>query len=627
MSSRAREDLPAVPTVAALERAWAAGDVEPWLEKIPDEGARARLRRALHIDRVLLEAAPASLGSYLYARTLGEAALKPLVAAWESELDARGAPWAKALRPMSLPAGLVAELHLSELLPGVTCADADIDALPLQQIALGERAVLEVSFRRSTAPSGEVVERLRCAWRGATTDAATAPRPPYPKLTSNGWGPISLVRTAGADPIELPCPEEGSARAHFTGDGERLFVYGTLEDYDGGFAMQLDPRTLEVQLSLDTEEQVLGGSSCDRPEVLLVECSRERLLWSGGQLHALAIADRDAALSPDGNYLAVHDYWGSERIEIWSIAELLAAGAEPPQRGFPTSFDPTGDRLVSERTLYHGHTGEAIAPLDPWFGHSLVGGPPLQPYHCSERFIINLSTFLELWDTRTGATIPPFRDVEDSSPRRFHRGDMLAFDTRGLAFAVISRFQRSRVQLYPLPADGTVQTIAFGLEAQGFALSGDASLIAVQGPGPVEVRSRTGELVGSWDWLHPRPEIEDFVSRTSLRFSRDGDRLACEIPGGGWQIWSFAGSAGDQVLATRDELETLADFAALPRTWAALRASAEWIFEAGTRTLLTHLPSGTRIALPAAGPWVRNPADPCIAASPSAHVELRAPRR
>ena len=50
-----------------------------------------------------------------------------------------------------------------------------------------------------------------------------------------------------------------------------------------------------------------------------------------------------------------------------------------------------------------------------------------------------------------------------------------------------------------------------------------------------------------------------------------------------------------------------------------------WSFDGSTRSVFTHVPTGTRIALPVSGPWIYNPADPRIVACDELHAVLHAP--
>lgn len=52
--------------------------------------------------------------------------------------------------------------------------------------------------------------------------------------------------------------------------------------------------------------------------------------------------------------------------------------------------------------------------------------------------------------------------------------------------------------------------------------------------------------------------------------------------------------------------------------------SPDWTVKAGPPTLLVHGPTSTRLALPAAGPWGFNPAEPRYLACDALHIELRA---
>jgi hypothetical protein len=100
-----------------------------------------------------------------------------------------------------------------------------------------------------------------------------------------------------------------------------------------------------------------------------------------------------------------------------------------------------------------------------------------------------------------------------------------------------------------------------------------------------------------------------------LRFSSDGKRIARFVEGDGWRIWSFADDREDHVIE-HAALDALPDFAC---PW-----PADWTLETDEMTLFTHRPTSTRIAIPATGQWVCNPADSRILACDVVHLELRA---
>jgi hypothetical protein len=190
--------------------------------------------------------------------------------------------------------------------------------------------------------------------------------------------------------------------------------------------------------------------------------------------------------------------------------------------------------------------------------------------------------------------------------------------------------QSSRVVLHTLPA-GQTRELMFALEGSAIAISPDGERIAIQRRGAVEIRTADGALLqrhhgtsrsareakrareGEPLVRHPPSHVTQDREAT-LRFSRDGRRIARFVPGTGWRIWE-PGKTDIEHLAADRPLDDVADFAA---PW-----PADWTIEADSKTVFTHQPTGTRIALPVCGPWVSNPADPRILACDGLHIALR----
>src|SRR5262249_25694587 len=118
-------------------------------------------------------------------------------------------------------------------------------------------------------------------------------------------------------------------------------------------------------------------------------------------------------------------------------------------------------------------------------------------------------------------------------------------------------------------------------------------------------------------FAHPggKASKEGDYGDSSLRFSTDGHAIASFVEGDGWRVWSLDGDRALH-LADRGAIDALSGFAP-PR-------QRDGDVEGGSATIFGHRPTGTRIALPAAGPWVHNPARPEIVACDALHVELRA---
>jgi hypothetical protein len=586
-------------SLADLEALAASGNLEPWLARIPDEAARSRLRRALAIDRRLCTLYPQSLASCLLARTRGDHALEGLHAGWRRELEERGAPWVEALRPLPVSAGLLAELHSGDgiaMAPAYHVAFETDDVVTLRYLAPHDQ--LRWSWRHSKTP----IER--CA-----EPSEPAPGAGFPRFESHGWGETFLVRSPDAAPIALPCPDGGSASARLSSDGTRVIVYGTYDDYDGGFVYLVDPTTLAIERSVDTARPVSKVHECTSREVWLVETYGGLVAWIDGQARALPIPQdlaRAAALSPSGTHVATL----GDGLRVWSLDELLARGDRPSKPGFPARFDPTGERLLAGTTMFDGMTGQKLAELKPGFGQYLEGGPARPWMKLGTRHLISLHGGLRLWDTRSAARV----SVTDRPSYASWYG--VAYDRAGLQLAALRRGDDT-VRVHELPG-GPVRTMTFGLCGVAIAMSPDGHAVAVQQGGAIEVRTADGALrfQGGQVATGDADERGGSGLEDTLRFSVDGARIARFVEGDGWRIWSLDGAQEVEHVIEREAIAEVADFAP-PRPH-------DWTIEPDTMTVFVHRPTGARIAIPVAGPWICNPADPQIVASDGAHLRLRA---
>lgn len=591
--------------MAGLEAAAATDTLPTWLAALPTDILRWKVRRALEFDRQLWTRHPASLASCLLARTLHMPELAPLREAWHEELDARGIPWIRPLRALPVADGLLAELH----------GDADLDLGGLRQprfvqdgSVLLEDIYLHPSFRGSKPRRRD---RLRWKWeRGETAFEPdpqadeTSPQERYPRFESDGWGPQYLVRTPGQPREQLPCPKRGSADACLSADGRRLFVYGTHDEYSGGFVYILDFATLEIERQVNTDAPVSQVHECSRRNLLLLNTYRGLWVWSGERVRPLPISADEASLSPSGRYVVTFD----SRLRVWLLSELLLLGNKP-RNGFPSCFDPSGTRLLAGRRLSDGRTGELIAELTPAYGQYLEGGPPSPWLHFGERFLLMLHSGLRVWDTRSGAPL------HIDNPLHLFSGDSLAYDRAGSRLAVL-HLGNKKVELHELPAGRPLATIGFDMGGTVVAMSEDGAAIAVRAELKVEVRAASGELLGRFSHPGGAPHAQDTRHEVcTLRFSADGRRIASFLEGDGWRIWDLQGGH-EEHLGSLTELESRAGLAE-PRP-------RDWDIDADTQTLFVHRPTGTRIALPVAGPWVCNPADPQNVACYEFHAELRA---
>jgi hypothetical protein len=231
-------------------------------------------------------------------------------------------------------------------------------------------------------------------------------------------------------------------------------------------------------------------------------------------------------------------------------------------------------------------------------------------FHLGERFLVCLHHMLGVWETRSGASAPVRERL------RFPQWYSVAYDCAGTRLAAL-RGGRSEVAIHELPSGRKTGTIRFDLAGDVVAMSGDAEAIAVRQGTAIEVRSAQGTPIRRF--AHPGAaapdEHEPMLAGRSLRFSSDGQRLASFREGDGWRIWALAGDHAAHLPAF-EAIDVAESFAApSPR---------DWDVEGSIRTLFVHRPTGTRIALPAAGPWVPNPTDPRVLACDDLHVELRA---
>lgn len=580
------------------------------MQCIPDEVVRSRLHRALEIDRRLWTQYPDSLPSCVLARTLGDCDVAELHARWILELDERATPWIAALRPLPVTAGLLAELY---------DGDHDISLKDYHgPLSFDSDDVVSLrSIRPSAAFPGGA--HLRWSWARREVTVGPAPQPDMPADVDrfpriHNSGAAFLIR--GTETIRLPCPEGGIARAQFTADGSRLIVYGTLgidrnEDGDedkGGFVHVVNPTTLAIERSLETRRSVGEVYDCACRDLLLVLTSEGLAAWVGEQVYELPLkagSFDQQALSPTGTYLV--SFLGA-RLQVWSLDELIRRGRAPLGGGFPTCFDPSGDRLVSGRWLFDGRSGRLIAEVDSNPGGYLEGGPALPWLHFGTRYLISEGAS-RVWDTRSGQR----REAQEEL--FYPQWYSLAYDREGVRLAALHR-RRATVTLRELPGGRLLRELSFELKGTAVAMSPDGRAIAIQRGRAVEVRADDGALLLRAGHAVGAPEskyIHDPNDHT-LRFSVDGQRIARFVEGDGWRIWSLVDKREDHVVE-HEAIDELTDFAS---PW-----PSDWTLEAGAMTLFTHRPSGTRIALPAAGPWVCNPADPRILACDAVHLELR----
>ncbi len=595
-------------SLAALASALAVDTLETWLAGLEPEALRSRIRRALAIDRRLCTQYPDSLASCLLARTFGDPAFAHLHAAWTQELERSGVPWIRPLRALPVAGGLVAELHAG--------AGLSFTALALPRFTSNDEVVVVARRLHPKVQPPEQRRRERLRWAWAADEAVIEADPQadepaqsghFPQIAQDGWGPAYLVRSPGTQRIALPCPDEGSADARFTADGARLIVYGTLDEYAGGFVWIVDPQTLAVERTLATGSPVSAVAEGNQGQMLVSTYHNGTIAWIDGRAQQLPDLVGALCLSPDGLWVA--SFAGS--LQIWSLSELLRIGGSPPEAGFPARFDPNGNRLICGRQLLDGRSGRPIARLDVSLGAYLEGGPAQPWLYFGTGALICSHGGLRLWDTHSGAPLAMKQHL------RFPYWYTLAYDRAGARLAVLRKGDTA-VALHGLPRGVLLRTLSFELAGSAVAMSPDGEQVAIQEGAAIEVRTAEGALVRRFgDPATNGAEHRGRFGDATLKFSTDGQRVAWFVEGEGWRIASLAGEAEVQHLAEREALAEVPDFAPpLPRDWA---------IEVNTTTIFTHRPSGARIALPVAGPWVFNPGDRRIAACNEMHLELCGP--
>jgi len=585
-------------SIAALESALAAGSVESWLKGLQARTIRPRVRRMLEADRRLLSKYPDSLGSCLLARTFGDRAFASLHEAWQRELAARGRPWIRPMRALPWAGAPLAELHAENGL--------SFKGLQRPSFASEDEVVVEALRLHPSVqpPEQRRHERLRWRWKRGAPVVEPVPRDEpakdYPRFETKGWGPSFLLRAPEAPPVELPCPEEGSADAQFSADGSRVIVYGTHDEYAGGFVWVVDPETLAVERKLETDSPVSRVYEGGRGTLLVTTSRSGTLAWIGTRARQIPDLGEALCVSPSGDLVASL----GASLQIWSLAELVHLGVTPPEPGFPPQFDPSGDRLLWEMQLLDGRTGRQIAALAAEFGRYLEGGPAQPSLYFGTRHLISTHGGLQIWDTRTGEALTP----EDSPPLSMRY--TLAYDRAGSWLAALCQGEKT-VTVHELPHGRCVRTLEFTVAGAALAMSPDGGMIAAQDDGILEVRTALGELVlrcgqattkrrDSFSYWHSRP-----------CFSADGRRIARYVEDDGWRIWTLAG--GDEEHAGKN-LEDVADFAS-PRP-------RDWTIEVARMSVFTHVPTGVQIALPTRSSWICNPADPRIVVCGDLHAEL-----
>ncbi|MDC0672469.1 WD40 repeat domain-containing protein [Nannocystis radixulma] len=591
-----------IASIAALESALTAGSLESWLRCVPAKAVRSRLRHGLKLERSLIAEYPDSLGSLLLAWTFGDEACAALHAAWLREVEERGRPWIRPLQALPVPEELIAERRAG---PGLSFGGLSLPHFAAEDEVVLTAPRLHPSVQR---PEKRRAELVRWKWKLGEAVVEKEPQedgspPAYPRIEQDGWGPSYLIRSPGAPRVALPCPEEGTADAKFSADCSRLIVWGSLDEYAGGFVWIVDPATLAVVRKLDTDSPVSRVHEGGGDTMVVTTYRSGTIAWIRGRARQIPLFADNLCVSPSGKYVATFD----SSLRIWSLAALVRRRAAPPEPGFGSQFDPTGDRLLRGAELLDGHTGRLVTKLVLEMGHYLEGGPAQPSLHFGTRHLICTHGGLQVWDTRSGE---PVELAEAPSLSQWHS---LAYDREGARLAVLCKGENT-VAVHALPSGQCVRTLEFTSAGSLLAMSPDGGMIAMQKDGLVEVRTAEGELVRRCGQANEKAKRDMTPYWDPVpRFSADCRRIARRVKGEGWRIWDLA-SGEEQGVG--EEIEAVADFAP--------PSPPDWKLAFGRWSVFTHVPTGVKIALPIAGYWACNPGNPRIVVCGEMLAELRA---
>lgn len=386
-------------------------------------------------DHDLLAAYPASRDSLLLARARGTPAYDALRARLAS------IPWVEALTPLPLPPSLLAQSPPGHDLDGFgDVAFWDEDTIRLQAYRYSPQLQLNTERRP---------ERLLWSLQTGAVRiepypeiAGPAPRP-HVRFFSEGWGPVTM--DDGTHQRVLPCIPGGSASGQLMRDGIHALVYGTEDEYDGGFVYIVAPDN-QIVHQLQTYEPVSYVYESDQH--FLVVQGRSGWLWRPESGHRIVqLPPGRLALSPSGALLACLT---DRAVQIHQVSALPSG---PPPYHLPVRFSPDGRRLVRAQGLYDGFTGQPIADLNHAGSGYLEGGPAMPWFHVGNRYIVSTQSRLRVWDTETGAPLP-------TSPRRlrFPHWFRLAHSPDGDRLAAARR-GRDTATIYALPSDEALRDV------------------------------------------------------------------------------------------------------------------------------------------------------------------------
>ncbi|MCA9178464.1 MAG: hypothetical protein KDB14_28585 [Planctomycetales bacterium] len=585
-------------SLADLRDALASDRLARYLDDVGlSHSGREELSRIIAHDRHLWRLYPNSLESCLVGRLLGVGELENLRSEWVAEIRASGRPWIECLHPLRLPDGQLATLF------DTTPAFSQLTSVSFLD---DDNVLLEPSpyhLRKAASEGSGPLERVVWNWRTHEHKFQVSPedasqRSSYPKLERQCGGPPLIVREAGGPSVAIPCPDEAYSHVRLDRTGRNVIVWGSLEDYAGGFIWFISIDDLRVERKLNTERPVWDVSESYDGTVALARTSNALVSWAAGRQRAIPLRAESAAVSPNGKFAVIRrDIQSPLVYQVWDLAEAKEGTRQPR---LPTQFSPSGHRLLRENKLFDGATGAKLADLDVLLGQYLEGGPATPYCHLGDRLLTNLHSSMQVWSSVSGERI-------EAGRRRFPYWFHVAYDQSGTRLAAVKSHDRE-VSLYAIPSGDVETTFSIDLQApEELALSHDGELVPIAEGAEVEVRTAGGELLlsarhppddGTADRQVPLPA-------PSLLFVSDGIASRC---GEVWRLFELDGR-GSRLIDP-------------PKEVAPLRHLAGWKVTPGGYTLF-EAPNEDQIALPLSGSWVVHPGAPNTLACDQCHVKLR----
>lgn len=492
-----------------IDEWWDAPDVRRWLA------------RALRIDLALLTERPELAGPCLYRRCAwlggpeeadfyGErpevprdaAALRELLAGFDP-----GRPWLRALRPPQVPldGGVIEEYRTS--LPGDVRFSDDAQTVAV----VGDAGTLAWDRLTGRRVTGARADRFM---------ASTAPASvPQRWRLGEGGDLDSLLLESDARRLELPCELGDDVWKSVRQLTDALVLASSYEvhvlvDVLRARIVWRAAGSLEgVVLSPDGERLFL--TCTDAVELAALATGQVLARWPVPGVSALALA-------PDGT-LATRS---PGVIRLWDPGAAPRAGARlvATDGWTAATFSPDGTRLLTGGLLCDGRTGAVIEALDLNDPRGyLVGGPPIGCQRLVDGRLVDLSSGLQIWDSRDGSLL-----ARHDQPWS-HLVEAAAFDPRGARFAICNTD----------PGYGT-----------------EGHLRVHELPSGALVFERHGVHLARRDRLHPAHHVPGFMLDDfpgfALGFSPDGTHLWWETPDGERWLLPLAAPARARRLAPHE---------------------------------------------------------------------------